>query len=67
MSKRDRARPECWQDRHDDPDNSGMCIYCGFLLDIEPGEDPNRYRQSQGWPDIPIKETDANHRAQAEK
>jgi len=49
----DRARKECRQGWHSDPDNYGMCIYCAVILDPEPGEDPNDYRRKNGWPDVP--------------
>lgn len=49
----DRARDACRRGWHDDPDNSGLCIYCALILDPEEGEDPNSYRRSQGWDDVP--------------
>lgn len=49
----DRARDPCRRGWHADPDNSGMCIHCCLILDPEPEEDPNSYRRSCGWPDVP--------------
>lgn len=49
----DRATDRCRQGWHSDPDNSGMCIYCGLILDPEPNEDPNSYRRRNGLPDVP--------------
>ncbi len=49
----DRASENCRKGWHSDPDNSGMCISCGMLLDTEPGEDPNDYRRRRGLPDLP--------------
>lgn len=51
------APENCLHGLHDDPDNSGMCIGCGLLLDLMPGEDPNDYRRSKGWPDVPVEPT----------
>jgi len=50
----DGARERCRQGWHDDPDNSGMCIYCSLILDVIDGEDPNEYRRRNGWPDVPV-------------
>jgi hypothetical protein len=49
----DHATDNCRLGIHSDPDNSGMCIYCGLILDPEPGEDPNSFRRSHRWPDVP--------------
>jgi hypothetical protein len=48
----------CAKGWHDDPDNSGMCIRCGVILDPAVGEDPNEYRRSRGLPDVPVDPTD---------
>jgi hypothetical protein len=52
--KSERTRERCYRGIHEDPDNSGMCIYCAVILYPEPNEDPNSYRRSQGWPDVPL-------------
>lgn len=35
---------------HSDPDNSGMCIYCGYILDVldEEDEQHNRELEAKG-------------------
>lgn len=54
----DRARDNCRHGEHSDPGNYGMCIYCMIIIDPEPDEDPNSYRRSNGWPDLPLWPTD---------
>ena len=49
----DRATDHCRRGVHGDPDNGGMCIYCGLILSPEPDEDPNAFRRAHGWPDLP--------------
>ena len=52
--RKDPAREQCRQGWHDDPDNSGSCIYCRVILDLlDDDTDPNDYRRRQGWPDVP--------------
>jgi hypothetical protein len=53
MPDTDRASENCHKGWHSDPDNSGLCIACGMILDPEPGEDPNAYRRTKGLPDLP--------------
>ena len=52
--KPDRATDSCRRGRHSDPDNSGMCIYCGLILDPGLGENPNEFRRRHGWSDVPL-------------
>jgi hypothetical protein len=43
MNRRDLPCPSSGHGEHGDPDNSGQCIYCGAVLDLEAGEsDPPR-------------------------
>jgi hypothetical protein len=53
MSSSD-GRPACRRGWHDDPDNSGLCIHCAIILDADPDEDPNDFRRSRGWSDMPL-------------
>jgi hypothetical protein len=53
MSSREGSE-RCSKGWHDDPDNSGLCIHCAIILDADPDEDPNDFRRSRGWPDMPI-------------
>jgi hypothetical protein len=58
----DRTTEDCRRGEHSDPDNSGLCIRCGLILDPEPGEDPNAYRRREGWPDVPAEPIEVSAR-----